>query len=441
VKFSLTIPSRVLRRAAAVSVVLALAALGACSGNEQGVAGCPVLCPNQDLVLLDTTFEAVTLDTTLLGFPSRGTDSSIFLASTPDGLLDVRALVRYDSITYQYAPSLADTLRPITAPDSARLLLRFDTLTSKATAPFTIEAYDVDTAVVDTATAPLGLRFRPENLVASRTIPADSIRDSLYLPVLPAKLAQLLGRAQPRVRLGIRVRSAAPVYLRMGAVDASRPAQLKYRPAIDSGQPLYTFDPRSATPAGVPAVAATLADQTWTYAGNGMPPSDAIGVGGMPGRRAYLGFTIPSRIVDSTNVVRAQLLLTQRPVPGGVSTDTMSLYPYVVVGNQTSDLAAAATLALQYLGTIRQSAGQYSFTDSLRLTPADSGKRTIELTAVFREWRLSTPSGMRRAIVLKASAEGLSADELRFFSREAANAALRPKLRIVYTGKPGSPLP
>ena len=429
-----------MRRLVLALGLVAAVGVGACSNDEIANSQCPVLCPQRNLQVIDTTFEAVALDTVLTGFPVLGTEGRIMLATAPGGALDVRGLIRFDSIVPTFAPTFADTLRPITAPDSVRLVLRLDTLGSRATAPFTIEAYDVDTTVTDTATAPLAQHFRPEKLMASRTFSPDSLRDTISIPVTNiARFVEAL-RTPGRVRLGFRVVSSGTAQLLIGSSDGFRDAFLRYRPAVDSGLPTFVLPPRSATPSGLPEVAAALADYTWVVAGSGDAPAAQIAIGGMPGRRSYLSFAIPSSIVDSTDVLRATLELTQVPYRGLRLRDTLAAYPWLVVAGPNADVTRAATLALGAFNALRQSLGLRSYTDSLRMVLSDSGVRRFDITAAVREWRLSGPDGMRRAVVLRAGPENFETGQLRFFSREAA-AGLRPRLRIVYTAKPGSGLP
>lgn len=430
-----------MRRLAVIGAFVMALVVGACSNDEVANSQCPVLCPQRNLQVVDTTFEAVVLDTVLPGFPILGTEPRILLATAPGGALDVRGLIRFDSIVPSFAPTFADTLRPITAPDSVRIVLRVDTTGSRATAPFTIEAYDVDTTVVDTATAPLAQHFRPDKLLGSRTFTPDSIRDTMRIPVtnLPRFVAAL-GATPARVRIGLRVVSAGTVQLLVGSSDGFRDAFLRYRPAVDSGLPTYTLPPRSATPTGLPEVAAALADYTWVVAGSPAASATQLAVGGMPGRRTYLSLGVPTAIVDSTDVIRATLELTQVPYTGPRLRDTLAVYPYLVVAGATADVNRAATLSVRAFNALRQSLGIRSFTDSLRLVLADSGVRRFDITAVVREWRLSGPNGMRRAMVLVVGPENYETGQLRFFSREAP-AGLRPRLRLVYNVKPGSGLP
>jgi hypothetical protein len=431
---------RALRATVVVVAAAGAIGLGACSSDEVANNQCPVLCPGGGQVVLDTTLEAVTLDTVLPGFPVQGTEPVLLLATAPTGALDVRALVRYDSVLREFAPSFADTLRPVTAPDSARFELRVDTLASRATASFTIEAYDVDTTIVDTATAALAQHFRAEKLLARATFAPADIKDTMRVPFVNVPRLVTRLRDNARVRVGFRVVSSGTVLLSVGATDGLRDAKLRFRPAADSGLPTFTLPPRSATPQNVPGVAAALADFTWVVTGSLPVPANEIAVGGAPGARTYLGLSVPEFITDSTNVVRATLELVQRPYRGTRLRDTLAVYPLLVVTGTAADIARSAAIAIPAVSALRAQLGQKSFTDSLKLVVTDSGVRRFDITAAVREWRLSGPTGMRRAVVLRIAPENHETGQVRFFSREAA-AGVRPRLRLVYTARPGSGLP
>lgn len=431
----------VLRRAAAAIGLAAAGLASGCATEDATTAGCPLLCPGRDVTALDTSFNAVSFDTTLVGFPAQGDEGYVLLATAPGGTLDLRGLVRFDTVTSQFAPTFADTLRPVTAPDSAALVLRVDTLLSKADADFTVEAFDVDTTgVADTAMAPLAPLVRPGRLVATRTFSKDSIRDTLRVPLDPARLAAALA-AQKRVRLALRVRSTGSAALYLGVVDVGRGVRLTYRPAADSGLPRYTFQPTSATPATESAVAGTLRNRSWAVVGTPAVPARQFGVGGMPGSRAYLMFSIPSRIVDSTEVMRATLTLTQVPYSGPRRRDTLSLFPYLVVAAPGIAIGRAGNLAIPPIGALRQALGVRSFTDSLSLPVTGQGTRALDITAALREWRASGPTGMRRDLLLRIGPENYDPGQLRFHSSFATDPAVRPRLRLVYTAPLRSGLP
>jgi hypothetical protein len=425
-----------------LGAVLALAGLaGACAGDEEGIAGCPLLCPGQGLALLDTVLEPVVLDATVDGFPDFGSESGLLIGTAPNDSVDLRAVIRFDTPTTRYAPTAADTLVPITAPDSVRLVVRLDTTATRATDPVTLEVFDVDTAgVADSATSALLPLFRPDRLFGAATVPADSLlRDSLVVWLDPAAIAARLN-GPARVRVGVRLRSASRAYLRIGSTEGLRGATLRYRASADSGQPTLTVVPASLTPDAAVGLRGAYID----FPLDAGPPrpvgAGEVGVGGIPGRRFLLVFNVPTAIVDSTSVVRATLELTQRPYRGPVSDDTIAVFPLQPVTRAGEPPERAIRFAVPFGGGLRGSTGTGSYTDSLRLAATDSGLVRFEITSAVREWALSGPNGVVRAFGLRIGNEGLSTGELRFFGGTAP-AGVRPRLRLVYTAKPGSGLP
>jgi hypothetical protein len=78
--------------------------------------------------------------------------------------------------------------------------------------------------------------------------------------------------------------------------------------------------------------------------------------------------------------------------------------------------------------------------DSLTLSSADSGLRTIEIVNALLRWAFFTERKAQRAVVLTASLEGALPGEVIFFSSEAP-AAVRPRLRVSYSPRTNFAVP
>jgi hypothetical protein len=73
----------------------------ACREDLNGSAGCPSLCPEQNVQSKDTLLESfVAIDTTVVGYPAIGTESFLRVAARGD-TLDARAVMRLDTLTQQ----------------------------------------------------------------------------------------------------------------------------------------------------------------------------------------------------------------------------------------------------------------------------------------------------------------------------------------------------
>jgi hypothetical protein len=423
-------------RVALLGVVSLLVLAAACAESIEAGAGCPVLCPIENEAVRDTVLEGVALDTTLTGFPFPGEQTYLLVALHPGAdSVDVRAVIRFDSLPKRFFPSGGADSADITTVDSSFLRFRVDTLGLRLDQAVTLEAYDVDTApAVDTAAVVLAALFRPDRLLGSLEVTRASITgDSLRLPIANTALAAK-ARDGKRLRVGLRLRGAAPGQIRLfsaaGGASTSG-ARLSFDPSTDTTYTPIVLDPASATPEANSEIAAGLQDFTFAATGADAPRGAELAVGGVPGRRALLRFEIPARLIDSTTIVRATLRLVQQPTAAGDPADTVILATDVVVANESiTDIQRIVALT---------SAGRLFGVDSLRIVPSDSGARELSLINLVRAWRV-LPEGTQRAIILRASLEGAQASALRFFSAEAA-PALRPRLQISYIPRTNFGLP
>jgi hypothetical protein len=425
-----------LKHAPLVLATAAAVLLASCDEQLEGGAACPLLCPAPGQASVrDTTFFAVELDTSISGFPAIGSELQFFIASFGD-TLQTGAIVRFDSLplTFRHSNSAVDS--NIVYVDTGAFvrvsIVRPDTVGQ----PTTIEVYDVDLDGAEDDD-PMAVRsaFTPDRLLGSRTVPADSLKDSVRVPIDPDKLLAKIQSSSDRLRIGLRVTSTTSTQLTIVSTNGAASFGLSqplliFRPSADTTVPLTTMLPRSNTP-NEPFTAANLADYLVVTRGPPDPPSDVIRVGGLPGRRAYFRFNIPSRILDSSNVVRATLFLTQRP--NGLSPepgDSVALEQFTVTaGPAVTDLSRA----LLFLAPPAK-------TDSTRLVAADSGTRSFELINLVRAWRSTTAERTPRALALRATTESLTAGQIDFFSIEAP-VSVRPKLRLTYLPQQAAGLP
>src|SRR5689334_12683738 len=146
--------SIVVRAVGFVSAFTAAVLLVACSDKLTAGSACPDLCSQEEIAVRDTVISAIEVDTSIVGFPTIGSENFLLLASLGD-TLDTRVVVRYDTLptTYRNVTAAADS--NIVRVDSARLNVRIVAPSAQPAAPFTVEAYNVDTTAADTAAAPI----------------------------------------------------------------------------------------------------------------------------------------------------------------------------------------------------------------------------------------------------------------------------------------------
>ena len=412
----------------------ALVTLSACNERIDNTVGCPILCPRGAVDIQTETIEAVILDTTVSALLAPGAEELMLLASRGD-TLDTRIIMRFDSISPVYIPDPTNDLTevPITEIYDAILRLRVSTLEGITQDPTTIEVFNVDGADPDTSVNALLPLFTADRLVGSGTFSAEDLdeADSLRVPLDGAALVPII-QATERLRLGLRVSGGGSVQIHVFSAESGLPALLSFRPDADTTVARVFYAPYSRTPPTPVELQANLSDFILFAT---VPPLGAItdlNVGGIPARRSYLRFVIPSFILDSSTVVRATLLLTQRPNPAFGLADTMGVTVNLVLANATvTDIARAATLTADPGVTA---------IDTLFTVPAESGERAVDIASFVRFWRGVSPSETPHAVVLASTRENGTALEARFYSTEAA-PELRPKLRISYSPRqpPGLP--
>jgi hypothetical protein len=397
-----------------------VAVIGACADNPEAGRSCPLLCPQQSITLRDTTVDAIVSDSTVTGLPSIGLETNMMLSAHGD-TVDTRAIIRFDTIQQNYTKGGLDSV--ITHLDTAQLVVPIvtDSL-HKLTAPITIEAYNVDTAATDTVASILSPLFRPDRFLGSRTFVPDSVKDTLRISISTDTVLDRILKGT-HLRVGLRVVSSVGVDLRLGTVQSGRPATLRLKPSLDTSVVALTISPFSGTPTDQTFLSGPLSDYTIVVKGNTTTPTTMIAVGGIPSRRTFFRFDVPSRIVDSTTVVRASLLLTQVPNRRISQRESVYVYPVAVLAGPT---VTNIRSALEFIGIN----GQFGL-DSVLVAPADSGVRSFELVGLVRTWKGQATTVSPRTVALRSGGEGSLPAEIDFYSTKAA-PALRPRLRITF---------
>lgn len=422
------LPDRIVRGAFGIALLLAL---GACSEQVTSSLGCPELCSDQSATLRDTLLaNAVVFDTTLTGYPQLGTTRELSLVARGD-TADSRIVARFDTLPSTFVPATAQADSAIAFVDSATMILVVDTTFVRPTTPVTIDAYDVDTTAADTNTDAVLPLFRPDRLIGSTTFQPAQVRDTLRLQLSNAALLAKI-QAKGRLRVGLKLRDGSFPTLRVSG-SAFTP-RIRFRTSTDSTVAPDTIQLTSRTPTDDPVVASGLALYPVIAAGVlPPPPQDFLAVGGMNGARSYLRFLIPPIVLDSVQVIRASLELTQRPPrsPGGSGDTITVLTSAILAGPSITDVKTE----LNFLAPTN------SFPiDTLRVVPGQNMIRRVEIVNLVRAWRVVGADKATRAIVLTAAQEGTSPGEIDFYSSDAP-ADVRPRLRLTYVPRRGFGIP
>jgi len=410
------------KRAVLLGMVASTLAIAACSDNLNAGKSCPLLCPEQAITLQDTIIDGVFADTTVLGIPSIGNEVFLMLSSHGD-TLDSRAIIRYDTITQTFTGA-ASTDSTITEVDSAELVMPIaaqDTA-RRPTAPVTIEAYDVDTAATDTVASILSTLFRPDRFLGSKTFAPESITDTLRIPISTDTVLDRIKNGK-KLRVGLRLVARPGYDIRVGSSAGGRSVALRIKASKDTAATPVLVTPISTTPPNQLFLSGPLSDFGILVKGATPINPMLLSVGGPPSRRAFLRFNIPARIIDSTTIVRASLLVTQSPNRFVDAKDSIKVYPVAVL---STPAVTDVTSLLQFVGN----AGEFNL-DSLFVAPGDSGVKSFEIVGLTRLWKNQPATVAQRALVLLAGTEGQRPAQIDFFSSRAP-AALRPRLRITF---------
>jgi hypothetical protein len=400
---------------------LALAA-AACSEKLDSTVGCPELCPNQGIEVINVTIDAVIMDTTVDADAPFGAEPVMLLASRGD-TLDSRVVIRFDSIPPRYRRASVDTTTTaITTVDSAQLQLRLELAELQLAGPLTVSAYDIDTSGDDTSVAVLTPLFSSDRLIGSQTFAKADLKDTVRIPLSnEAVLAK--AQANARLRIGLRITSGTGQF-HIRSVEGGASAVLSFRVAADTAIKPLTFTPFSRTPTDSVSQQLNLSDFRLLVRTPPGGPLQSLLMGALPPKRTYMRFLIPKSILDSSSVVRATLLLTQMPNRGFGPRDTVKVTTHIgIAGRAITDPEHAARLI---------AGAEFTQIDTLRVAASDSGSREIDIAPILRIWRAQGDTVGARAIVLRSGREGVSAPQAWFFSTEST-PGLRPRLRISYT--------
>jgi hypothetical protein len=394
------------------------AALAAAACVEQIAAPghCPDFCPSGRIDVVDTLLATnISRDSAFRGYVTT-IRSSVMLAADLPGFVDGRPIFRIAGVGPRYSISTADTTTgPILGADSARLTLvvqrrdtgahnltlrlfrlpiTIDTTTKFAdlTGPFTDSL--VKTVILDSLIA------RPSH---KDTVTGDSLifADTTHqVFTLSLKLDTVAGRYvatdSGKVGYGLRVSADS-----RASIALSRSVSLQWYLRVDSlgvhvarkpgvlGQAFsnFVFDP--------PA-----------------PPIDStLAVGGVPSARSVLRVTLPRAIRDSSQVIRATLILRAASPVGGAPPDSFVMEARPVLADFGAKSPIDARIA-----------------DTAAIHPGVLDSVAVEVTNVLQLWAADTTAPT--TILLRSRTEAESFAEVRFYPSRAA--AFRPALRVTF---------
>jgi len=441
---------------AAVTLLAILASAG-CQENLSGGAACPQICPEQQLVIKDTTFVSRDLfDTavTVPGIPALGTEPQVLVSDfvQSGGHIRTFGVFRFDTLQRFYLPP--DTTKPpvpFVRIDSSSLFFSVlvapsgqDTLFVNDSVTFLL--YDVDVNATDFDTAATHARFNTPAIAGIKVSKDSVLGHQIKIPIDTGFVANHV-RSGQRIRLGVRAFSNKNVKLNVLSQEGASlttiasATTLRYfgytPPGPDSVKVFISNTTRSGATVG-PRVPA-LGDYTLVDIGSPPAPAGLLSAGGIPASRIFLRFKLPPSLVDSsTTIVLANLELHQAPDSEYLdNTDSLTITPRVVVASPlTTDLNQASVLLGDPTVFILR---------TVSTGPEKSGLVTVPLAAqsgaLITYWRAEGPNAVQRAVVLQSTPESTDPRQLRFYGPDAQPDSLQPRMRVVYIPRSGFGLP
>jgi hypothetical protein len=367
---------------------------------------CPDFCPDVRISIRDSVFPAsIVRDSSYRGYVAPYSAPTLQVSN--GGTVESRGVFRFSAFQEELqVGSSASQTGPVVATDSFRLNVTLARRTDEGQvlelAVFRLPA-DVDTAA---SFGDLDPFFQDSTAIGILAI-ADTVDDGQVSAILPGDAFPTLEADSFRVGIGFALRSAVGFadFVTINA-DPSSGSLTRYA-QVDSadGELAARTDE------------VTLSMDNFVFPALAPLGAAQLTVGGAPAARAFLRSALPAYVVDSSNVLRATLIMVPSEPVSGAPGDTVFLIAKALatdVGPKSPVIEIDVdTLSL---GTADVPVGS---TDTVR----------IDITHIVRSWTQNPDRP--RSLALVAQTEAASAAEFRFHSSESASAV--PVLQVTYS--------
>lgn len=445
-------------------------ALWACVEEPTSPARCPDFCPGTNLAAIESLFTtAISRDSSFPGYTNPVHTG--FLPATAEAGIDSRPITQFTVFAPRTALDSVDTTSGVKVMDSMKLTVRF-LRPDAATRNLRLYFYQLPDSIDSTTTfAALGPSFAAAPLrvvnvdsLLSQSTRRDSVTgdtvlangttdtntvianntqrivalrlkfDSAHSPFNAADSGRfslgvlVTADNKPTVTLGGAETGLGLVAHWFYRVDSAgkliRPDSIFYKSTCTNGTCTPTHPPDS--------IGVGVNFDTFVYSVPAIPPDSNLLLGGVPSTRGLLRIDFPKIIRDSSQVIRAQLLL----IPTATAQVDLGDSVIIVAKGVAADLGLKSPLSTDtLLAATAPFVGQ----------PADTLR--IELTPIYRFWQFDTTQvtaiylrllALKRNMVAagvdttghRSSVEGGTFTTLRFYS--SRTAAFRPLIRLTY---------
>ncbi len=401
------------------------AVLAGCVDRATAPGVCPTFCPSGTIDVVDTVLAAsVARDSTFRGYVLPYQAVAMTASDVP-GVVDSRVVFVTTALPASVALNSADTTTsPLVGTDSAKItftVTRRDTAAHNQTLtlyrlPVTI---DSNTTFGDVAGAFAGSPLRTVNLdsllakpngvdvttgdsagidTTSKQLKVTLKLDSLEATYVPGDSGKL--------GIGVRVGADAPTSISFCTRENACGAAIAWFMKVDSIKGADT------TLVHKPYAGVSLFD-TFLFDPPPAPLDSTLVVGGAPSARSIMRITLPRGIRDSSQIIRATLLLLPAVPARGAPADSFVVEAHTVA----ADFGAKSPLVLDATRT-----------DTTRIHVGATDTLRIEVTNLMQFW--VADSTRPEVLMLRSQEEAARPTEIRFYP--SAATPYRPALRITY---------
>ena len=378
----------------------------ACVEDILAPGACPEFCPQRRIEVVDTVLTAIIdRDSSFVGY--RPTYEAANLQLTTGGVVESFGVIRFRPFDDQvYIDTSTADLRPVIAVDSFSLQLVFEAR-SVGTGDFEFVLHRLPATVDSTTTyADLESFFKDSTELTSVLVTSEASSDTIAA-VFPGNAFPTLEEDSSVAAIGLTMRSVEPAFVNLPTTDRSFDyLRITRFVQVDSadGQP------------------AARADSTYTAFDTFVFPelpavgATALPVGGSPSQRTILHVALPPRIVDSSSIVRATLLLVPSEPVVGAPGDGIR----ILAEGLAADFGPKSPIVQVPVDSIE-------FFSGLALVGSSDTLR-IDVTHILAPWK-NNPSAPR-ALMLRALVEAGTFGEFRFNSSVSVVGA--PALHVTF---------